>query len=290
MKIQEVCSQCHVTKKAIYYYEKQQLLHVYKNQNGYREFSDEDVQRLKEIMMYRSWSISIADIRCLLDLDANQKKEYLQQIYTQRQKELSCQQESLKQLYHFIESDNIEDSFSLDDICQIMSDNIPQPFFDMFYEHFLPYLHIHIRTQKQQNAYDRIIDFWDHFHIKIPWTYRFLMWISKTNQKQLKQVWHDVNVYKNQLKNQEDAYESIKQMVIKNYELQQKWWYRILSYPNRQMKIRLRGSGYYDILIPAMCELSDEYHQYYQQLMDFNQRVCQELHLYYDSKFRLIKK
>ena len=33
MKIQEVCSQCHVTKKAIYYYEKQQLLHVYKNQN-----------------------------------------------------------------------------------------------------------------------------------------------------------------------------------------------------------------------------------------------------------------
>lgn len=54
MKIQEVCSQCHVTKKAIYYYEKQQLLHVYKNQNGYREFSDEDVQRLKEIMMYRS--------------------------------------------------------------------------------------------------------------------------------------------------------------------------------------------------------------------------------------------
>ena len=75
-----------------------------------------------------------ADIRCLLDLDANQKKEYLQQIYTQRQKELSYQQESLKQLYHFIESDNIEDSFSLDDICQIMSDNIPQPFFDMFYE------------------------------------------------------------------------------------------------------------------------------------------------------------
>ena len=116
MKIQEVCSQCHVTKKAIYYYEKQQLLHVYKNQNGYREFSDEDVQRLKEIMMYRSWSISIADIRCLLDLDANQKKEYLQQIYTQRQKELSYQQESLKQLHCFIESDNIEDSFSLDDI------------------------------------------------------------------------------------------------------------------------------------------------------------------------------
>lgn len=290
MKIQEVCSQCHVTKKAIYYYEKQQLLHVYKNQNGYREFNDEDIQRLKEIMMYRSWSISIADIRYLLDLDIDKKKEYLQQIYKQRQKELSYQQESLKQLHCFIESDDMEDSFSLDDIYQIMSDNIPQPFFDMFYEHFLPYLHIHIRTQKQQNAYDCMIDFWDHFHIKIPFSYRLLMLMSRMNRKQLKQVWYDVNVYKNQLLDSEDAYESIKQMVIKNYELQQKWWYRILSYPNRQMKIRLRDSGYYDILIPAMCELSDEYDQYYHRLMELNQRVCQELHLYYDSKFRLIKK
>ena len=216
MKIQEVCSQCHVTKKAIYYYEKQQLLHVHKNQNGYREFSDEDVQRLKEIMMYRSWSISIADIRYLLDLDIDKKKEYLQQIYKQRQKELSYQQESLKQLHCFIESDDMEDSFSLDDIYQIMSDNIPQPFFDMFYEHFLPYLHIRIHTQKQQKAYDCMIDFWDHFHIKIPFSYRLLMLLSRMNRKQLKQVWHDVNVYKNQLINQDDAYESIKQMVIKN--------------------------------------------------------------------------
>lgn len=290
MKIQEVCSQCHVTKKAIYYYEKQCLLHIHKNQNGYREFSDEDVQRLKEIVMYRSWSISIADIRCLLDLDANKKKEYLQQIYKQRQKQLSCQQESLKQLYHFIESDDIKDSFSLTDIYQVMSDNIPQPFFDMFYEHFQPYLHIHIHTQKQQKAYDHIIDFWDHFHFKIPWAYRFLLFISRVNQKQLKQAWHDVNIYKNQLINQKDAYESIKQLIIKNYELQQKWWYRIINYPNRQIKMRLRDSGYYDIFIPAMCELSDDYAHYYQQLMDFNQRVCQELHIYYDSKFRLIKK
>ena len=79
MKIQEVCSQCHVTKKAIYYYEKQQLLHVYKNQNGYREFNDEDIQRLKEIVMYRSWSISIADIRYLLDLDIDKKKIQLKE-------------------------------------------------------------------------------------------------------------------------------------------------------------------------------------------------------------------
>ena len=141
-----------MTKKAIYYYEKQGLIFIRKNANGYREFCDEDVQRLKEIVMYRSWSISIEEIRCLLDLDKDQKKEYLQRIYKQRQKQLSYQQESLNQFYHFIESDHIEDAFSLDDIYQIMSDNIPQPFFDMFYEHFSPYFQIHIHTQKQQNA------------------------------------------------------------------------------------------------------------------------------------------
>ena len=290
MKIQEVCDCCHMTKKAIYYYEKQGLIFIRKNANGYREFCDEDVQRLKEIVMYRSWSISIEEIRCLLGLDKNQKKEYLQRIYKQRQKQLSYQQESLKQFYHFIESDHIEDTFSLDDIYQIMSDNIPQPFFDMFYEHFSPYFQIHIHTQKQQNAYYRIIDFWNHFDIKIPLSYRILMFMSRMNRKQFKQAWHDVNAYKNQLLDQEDAYDKMKQLVIQNYHLQQKWWYRLLSYPNRQMKIRLRNSGYYDLLIPAMCELSDDYNQYYHRLMEINQRVCQELHLYYDSKFRLIKK
>ncbi|UTY39669.1 MerR family transcriptional regulator [Allocoprobacillus halotolerans] len=78
MKIQEICDSCHITKKAIYYYEKQHLIKTHKNQNGYREFSEKDVQRIQEIVMYRSFDISIEDIRYLLDLDEDSKKDDLQ--------------------------------------------------------------------------------------------------------------------------------------------------------------------------------------------------------------------
>ena len=42
MKIQEVCQQLNTTKKAIYYYEKQGLIKVTKQENGYRDFTEDD--------------------------------------------------------------------------------------------------------------------------------------------------------------------------------------------------------------------------------------------------------
>lgn len=290
MKIQEICDSCHITKKAIYYYEKQHLIKTHKNQNGYREFSEKDVQRIQEIVMYRSFDISIEDIRYLLDLDEDSKKRRLTKIYQQRQKQMTYMQENLKQMYNYIENNQQEYTGCITDIYQVMKDSIPQPFFEMFYEHFESYLHVTIQTSKQQEAYLRILDFWNHFEIKIPFFYRILFFLSKTNTQQLKQGWHDVNLYKNQLLEQEDVSDKMKQLCLQNYQLQQKWWYRILSYPQRKMKIRLRNSGYYDILLPAMCDLSQDYAYYYQRLIDLNQRVCQELNLYYDAKFRLRKK
>lgn len=290
MKIQEVCDYCHITKKAIYYYEKQHLIHICKNQNGYREFSDEDVQRIQEIVLYRSFDIAIGDIRYLLDLEINQKKSYLQKIYQQRQKQIDYMQDNLKQMHDYIENDKQDYVGRISDIYQVMKDSIPQPFFEMFYEHFESYLHMTIQTSKQYEAYQRIIDFWNHFEIKIPLSYRLLLLISGLNQEKLKQGWHDVHLYKNQLLEQEDAYEKMKQLCLQNYHLQQKWWYRLLNYHQRKMKIKLRNSGYYDILLPAMCDLSQDYACYYQQLTKLNQKVCQELNLYYDTKFRLRKK
>lgn len=290
MKIQEVCDYCHITKKAIYYYEKQHLINICKNQNGYREFSDEDIQRIQEIVMYRSFDIAIGDIRYLLDLEKNQKKSYLQKIYQQRQKQIAYMQDNLKQMHDYIENDNQDYVGCISDIYQVMKDSIPQPFFEMFYDHFEAYLHITIQSSKQYEAYQRIIDFWNHFEMKIPLSYRLLLFVSGLNQEKLKQGWHDVNLYKNQLLEQEDAYEKMKQLCLQNYHLQQKWWYRLLNYPQRKMKIRLRNSGYYDILLPTMCDLSQDYARYHQQLTKLNQKVCQELNLYYDTKFRLRKK
>ena len=54
MLINEVCTKCKLTKKAVEYYGKQGLITPVVMENGYRQFSDDDVMRLKKIATLRS--------------------------------------------------------------------------------------------------------------------------------------------------------------------------------------------------------------------------------------------
>lgn len=46
MLINEVCKECKLTKKAIEYYEEQRLVQPQVLENGYRDFSDSEINRL----------------------------------------------------------------------------------------------------------------------------------------------------------------------------------------------------------------------------------------------------
>ena len=60
MKINEVEQQVDITKKNIRFYEQQGLLSPKRNmENGYRDYSEEDVTELKKIKMLRKLSLPI---------------------------------------------------------------------------------------------------------------------------------------------------------------------------------------------------------------------------------------
>ena len=64
MKINEVEQQVGVSKKNIRFYEQQGLLHPKRNsENGYREYDETDVLRLKKIKLLRKLSLPIDEIR-----------------------------------------------------------------------------------------------------------------------------------------------------------------------------------------------------------------------------------
>lgn len=64
MKINEVEQQVGVSKKNIRFYEQQGLLHPKRNsENGYREYNETDVLRLKKIKLLRKLSLPIDEIR-----------------------------------------------------------------------------------------------------------------------------------------------------------------------------------------------------------------------------------
>lgn len=65
MKINEVEKRTGMTKKAIRFYEEQDLIHPDRAENGYREYSEEDIRDLEEIGFLRRLMVPVDDIRKL---------------------------------------------------------------------------------------------------------------------------------------------------------------------------------------------------------------------------------
>ncbi|MDE6111688.1 MAG: MerR family transcriptional regulator, partial [Eubacterium sp.] len=63
MKIQELENELNISRANIRFYEKEGLLNPKRKENGYRDYSDEDIAVLKKIIVYRKLGISVTDIK-----------------------------------------------------------------------------------------------------------------------------------------------------------------------------------------------------------------------------------
>ena len=63
MKIQELENELNISRANIRFYEKEGLLNPARKENGYRDYSDDDIAILKKIIVYRKLGISVTDIK-----------------------------------------------------------------------------------------------------------------------------------------------------------------------------------------------------------------------------------
>ena len=98
MKIKQVEELVGITKKNIRFYEDQGLLEVKRAENGYREYSLNDVKRLQEIRLLRKLAIPIEDMRHMY---AGQKS--LRSCLEYQVEEMERQKKNLVQVQAFCE-------------------------------------------------------------------------------------------------------------------------------------------------------------------------------------------
>jgi len=84
MLLNEIINEVGMTKRAVKYYEEKGLLSVDKDNNGYRNYTAQDVETLKKISVYRKLGISIKDIQSLLETG---DKSILLRIYQEKVQE-----------------------------------------------------------------------------------------------------------------------------------------------------------------------------------------------------------
>lgn len=70
MKINEVEDLLNTPRANIRYYEKEGLINISRKEKGYRNYSEDDIQRLKKIIILRKLGVSVEQIKDLLSGDA----------------------------------------------------------------------------------------------------------------------------------------------------------------------------------------------------------------------------
>lgn len=293
MRLNEVIKQVDLSKRAIKFYEEKGLLKTKRDSNGYRNYTDKDISLLKEISSYRKMGIGLSDIKKILN-----DKSVLKQILIEKKKEITISQNELEALERFIENNNIEelyDSVDYKTIADAIQNSIPGFYGYYFLNHFLPYLQIRIQTKEQQEAYNRLIEFWDNTNIRIPFLMKLNSWILfKLNSKKslIVQIEQIDSQIKAMLNPTEEEYEKLKKKVNDGYKLKNSIFYKysLIGISQRKFMKELQNKGYNDIFIPSMIALSPKYKEYHNALMAINKRICDDLDLYYDTNFNLIKK
>lgn len=272
MLIHEVSKLTKLTKKAIEYYTLQGLISPLVLGNGYREYSSQDIERLHKIRTLRMLDISTGEIKQILN---DKTGSALQAVSVK--KELDHQRDVIKKsaLEKLIEGKPYEElNAELESIEQGKSitdkllDAFPGYFGRFICMHFARFLNEPILSAAQQSAYEAILSFLDHIPtLDIPRDLENYM-IEGTGHigtKQISEILEKVKA----------SYENPDVFLMNNAELLAQYlqFKKSEEYKNspacKWLKLLTKFnsiSGYNDVFIPAMKQLSVSYAEYFRQM------------------------
>ena len=289
MLLNEIVKEVGMTKRAIKYYEEKGLLTVNKDNNGYRNYSNQDVDTLKKISVYRKLGIGIKDIQKLLKTD---NKSILLHIYQEKLQDHVLQNSELKALKQFIDDGNADKANELLDYQTVenaIESLLPgKEWANYFKSHFKPFLNIKLITPEQKQALQNILEYCDKTTLKIPFMMQIGMKIANTVSQESKSADEMIAYYRDM---NENEYSKLKERVYAGVKMKT----GIMKYhpsfiAQRKMQKELQNKGYNDIFLPNLMVLSPKYAEYKKSFDALNNRICSELGLYYDSNYNLVMK
>ena len=289
MLLNEIVKEVGMTKRAIKYYEEKGLLTVNKDNNGYRNYSKQDVDTLKKISVYRKLGIGIKDIQKLLKTD---NKSILLHIYQEKLQDHVLQNSELKALKQFIDDGNADKANELLDYQTVenaIESLLPgKEWTNYFKSHFKPFLNIKLITPEQKQALQNILEYCDKTTLKIPFMMQIGMKIANKVSQESKSADEIIAYYRDM---NENEYNKLKERVYAGVKMKT----GIMKYhpsfiAQRKMQKELQNKGYNDIFLPNLMVLSPKYAEYKKSLDALNNRICSELGLYYDSNYNLVMK
>lgn len=282
MLISEASKIANLTKKAIEYYTEQKLVFPVMLDNGYRDFSENDVERLKRISVFRKLGLNTEEIKAVL---ADETNNTLQKISVQ--KELNMQKEQVKKsildkLSCGQSYTEINAELKLLNRVQLVTEKLLEAFPGYYGRficlHFAGFLNEPITTTEQESAYAEIITFLDNVpSLNFPEELQSFL-IESTKHISTENIRDMIEKTKQSIENP-DKFLSENKEVLEQY-LAYKQSEEFKNSPVFKIQTMLKEfnstSGYYNVFIPAMKKLSVSYAEYHEQMEIANERLLSQ--------------
>ena len=283
MLINEIAKSCDITKKAVQYYVEQGLLVPKVLENGYKDFSEQDVEVLRQIVLYRKLGLSVSDIKETLNYP-----DKLTCILHQRTLELEREKAKQKLLRRIENGEKIENlELEINNIgSNTIIINKLLELFPGYYGKFISlnfsrYLTCEIETKEQMEAFYQIITFFDNVP-DINLSEDLQQYLDEyssaySSEEELEMINHflqekhvaiqDMEKFVRNNKEHLDEYKKMQQ----TEEFKNSPAFGLMEY----MKRFCSNNGYNDIFIPAMRRLSPLYNEYYEQMNKANDKFIE---------------
>ncbi len=281
MLIGEAAAKTGLTKKAIEYYAEQGLINPEISENGYRNFSEDDISKLRKISVLRNLGLSVADIKEFFSDNGHGK---IQEIINRKAFEAQVFKEKENLLRGLSEKpdwdkiqEEIESLERKNSILTRLLNCFPGFFGQYIIIHFTPFLNDPITTAEQQKAFDTIVLFLDNLEMDIPEDLReFIYEITKEMdsdfaERMSENLQKTVNNPKKYLEENRENIELFKKLK-ESKEYKSSPAFRL----NEYFKKITSESGYYDIFISSMRKLSPSYEAYYEKLKEADRIFAEE--------------
>lgn len=279
MLINQVSKTTGLTKKAIEYYTSQEMVSPSVLENGYRDYSENDVEALSKIFVLRQLDIGTDEIKIVL----SDKSNTALQVISVR-KELQFQREVAKKAIldqlisdkTFCEiSENLQTLENSKTITEKILDTFPGYYGRFVCLHFARFLNEPIRTENQQAAFETVVTFLDNAPaLNLPEELQEYL-TEGTKHIGTEQIKDIVESTRKSIENPDNFLSANKEVLEQYLAYKQSEEYK--NSPAYKVTELLKefnnASGYYDVFIPALKQLSSSYAEYCESLEAANEKL-----------------
>lgn len=271
----EIQNKTGLTRKAIEYYEEKGLINPQKTENGYRDYSDNDLEVLIKVSLFRKLGISVTEIEDYLYTGISS----LSSVLRRKQHQLDVEQKRKEVLELVVKGESqelINEKIKLieaeESIYVRLERLFPGYFGQMLFAAYQPFLNESLGKDEEE-AFEKYVDYLDNLPS---------LQLSKDEQDYIEKIssTFDMQTLNKVNEDKINAIENVEEWLKENdnaisqyeeYKNSEEYQNSLMKKIQDKLQNFMKDNKYYEIAIPLIRKFSKSYNEYYEKLLRANE-------------------